>query len=130
MNDGDFFMIYTTYFANLRHFPDTITPIAICGGMPNFFKGPAYKKLAPKHSFFKKWKETCDNDQYIADYNSLILAFLDPAQTVSELKELADTEDIALVCYEKPSDFCHRHLVADWLNANGYRCEEWKRPNN
>ena len=32
--------------------------------------------------------------------------------------------DFALVCYEKPSDFCHRHLVADWLNKNGYDCEE------
>lgn len=32
---------------------------------------------------------------------------------------------IALICYEKPSDFCHRHLVADWLNKNGIPCEEW-----
>ena len=27
-------------------------------------------------------------------------------------------------CYEKPSDFCHRHLVADWLNKNGVECKE------
>ena len=33
--------------------------------------------------------------------------------------------DIALLCYEKPDDFCHRHLVADWLNKNGYKCEEY-----
>ena len=34
--------------------------------------------------------------------------------------------DIALICYEKPSDFCHRHLVAEWLNQNGFKCEEWR----
>ena len=22
---------------------------------------------------------------------------------------------IVLLCYEKPGDFCHRHLVADWF---------------
>ena len=34
-------------------------------------------------------------------------------------------KDVALVCYEKPSDFCHRHLVADWLNKNGFECKEF-----
>lgn len=33
---------------------------------------------------------------------------------------------IALVCYEKPSDFCHRHLVAQWLSQNGFKCKEWR----
>jgi hypothetical protein len=34
-------------------------------------------------------------------------------------------KDIALVCYEKPEDFCHRHLVAEWLKKFGYCCEEF-----
>ena len=33
--------------------------------------------------------------------------------------------DIALICYEKPTDFCHRHLVSDWLNKNGFKCDEY-----
>lgn len=32
---------------------------------------------------------------------------------------------VALICYEKPSDFCHRHLVSDWINLRGIKCEEW-----
>lgn len=31
---------------------------------------------------------------------------------------------IALVCYEKSGDFCHRHIVADWLNQAGYDVKE------
>ena len=27
--------------------------------------------------------------------------------------------DIVLLCYEKPDEFCHRHLVAEWFNRNG-----------
>lgn len=38
------------------------------------------------------------------------------------LKELG--EDAVLLCYEKPGDFCHRHLVSQWLNENGIRCSE------
>lgn len=34
-------------------------------------------------------------------------------------------KDICLVCYERPSDFCHRRLVADWLIENGFKCEGW-----
>ena len=30
------------------------------------------------------------------------------------------------MCYEKPGDFCHRHLVADWLESNfGWRVDEY-----
>ena len=36
-------------------------------------------------------------------------------------------EDIALICYEKPSDFCHRHLVAEWFRNHGHNCEEWTK---
>ena len=31
---------------------------------------------------------------------------------------MVTSDTIALVCYEKPSDFCHRHLVAKWINEN------------
>lgn len=40
-------------------------------------------------------------------------------------KQYGKNKDIALVCYEKPSDFCHRHLVAKWLKENEYNVEEW-----
>ena len=44
-------------------------------------------------------------------------------EVYEELYELADPcglsqYDITLVCYEKPEDFCHRHLIANWFNKN------------
>lgn len=39
--------------------------------------------------------------------------------------ELETDTHICLICYEKPSDFCHRHLVAEWLNECGFECREW-----
>lgn len=119
-------MIYTSYFANLRNIPDTITPIAICGIAPQFYNGLIYKKLAPKYSFFSIWKETHDNDYYIQQFQKLVLDTLNADDVVSELKSLSGTKDFVLLCYEKPSDFCHRHLVAKWLYANGYDCMEFR----
>ena len=118
-------MIYTTYFAKLKKLPEDIVPISICGKAPNSYSGLQYKKLAPKYDFFMKWKETHDNDYYIHCFDSQVLSALDPAQVVGDLVAMAAGHDIALVCYEKPTDFCHRHLVADWLNKNGYKVQEW-----
>lgn len=119
-------MIYTSYFANLRNLPNTITPIAICGKTPDFYQGLTYKTLAPKYSFFKIWKQTGDNNYYTEQYYKLVLNTLNVDEVVNELESLSLTSDIALICYEKPSDFCHRHLVSEWLNHNGYLCEELK----
>ena len=132
-------MIYTSYFANLKSLPENIIPISICGKAPDWYKGLQYKKLAPKYDFFMEWKKNHDNDYYIKCFNEQVLDRLNVVDVVKELDNLlidATTSldytgdsmlvpGIALICYEKPSDFCHRHLVADWLNKNGIPCEEW-----
>lgn len=77
-----------------------------------------------------KWKENHDNNYYIKCFKEQVLNSLEPSEVVMELKHLCDKSmytdiDIALVCYEKPEDFCHRHIVAKWLRAGGYDCKEW-----
>ena len=132
-------MIYTSYFANLRKLPENIIPISICGKAPDWYKGLQYKKLAPKYDFFMEWKKNHDNDYYIKCFKEQVLDKLNVDDVVKELDSLlidvtttlnykVDSmlvPRIALVCYEKPSDFCHRHLVADWFNKNLIACEEW-----
>lgn len=125
-------MIYTTYFAKLKSLPENVIPISICGKAPSWYTGLQYKKLAPKYGFFMKWKETHDNDYYIKHFQKEVLDLLDPFDVVREIEDkitdgriILSPINFALVCYEKPSDFCHRHLVADWLNKNGIPCEEF-----
>lgn len=125
-------MIYTSYFAQIRNFPENLTPISICGKVPNWYGGLQYKKLAPKYGFFMEWKKNHDNDYYIEHFQSEVLAQLNATEVILDLSRLdygfnVGENDIALICYEKPSDFCHRHLVAEWLNKNGFRCEEWRK---
>jgi uncharacterized protein YeaO (DUF488 family) len=88
-----------------------------------------YQKLVPPWYVVKAYKESGNREQYIKDYNRLILSHLDPKQVVEDLKRLAQYQDVALVCYEKSDDFCHRHLVADWLRKAGYDMCEWSESN-
>lgn len=118
-------MIYTTYFSMLRKLPEGIVPIAICGKAPEWYKGLQYKKLAPQYGFFQEWKKTHDNDYYMRRFCEQVLEPLNPDTVVSELLEMANSKDIALVCYEKPTDFCHRHIVRQWLINSGFEAEEW-----
>lgn len=76
-----------------------------------------------------EWKMNHDNDYYIEHFQAEILDRLDATTVIKELNYLVQNvngKDIALICYEKSSDFCHRHLVAEWLNQNGFKCEEWR----
>ena len=117
-------MIYTTYFSNIRNLPSGVIPIAICG-KPDWWEGFKYWPLAPKRSFFLEWKKTGDNDYYIEHYYDEVLNKLDPHKVVEHLYEITRGKDVALVCYEAPDKFCHRHLVAEWLSNNGYQIEEY-----
>lgn len=119
-------VIYTTYFSNIKNLPREIVPIAICGRSPESWKGLEYKRLAPKWEFFKVWKENHDNAYYVTEFRKQVLDKLNPHSVVMELERMSGGNDIALVCYEKPTDFCHRHLVANWLNTFGYNVEEWQ----
>lgn len=120
-------MIYTSYFAKLKELENhNIIPISICSKAPDWYKGLQYKELAPKYEFFMEWKKNHNNDYYIQCFNEQVLKGLNVENVVFQLYSLARAKDVVLICYEKPSDFCHRHLVAEWLRNNGYRCDEWR----
>ena len=110
--------IYTSYYANLKKIPNTIVPISIAGKAPDWYNGLEYKKLAPKYRFFQEWKKNKDNNFYIRHFHDEVLSHLDPNAIYNELSELIGGKDCVLLCYEKSGDFCHRHLVAEWIKLN------------
>lgn len=114
----------TGYFAKLKNYQNAnLTPISIAAKAPIWYKGDEYKKLAPKWSFYSEWKNGShkgDNDYYTKHFKEEVLDKLDPEQVLRELEGFSGVseDNIILLCYEKTGTFCHRHLVADWLNQN------------
>jgi len=110
--------IYTSYFAVLKRILDNIVPISICLKAPPWFKGVQYKTLAPTNDIFSQQKANPDNDLYTARFTSEVLGMLNCEHVVNELTSLSNGNDVVLLCYEKSTSFCHRHLVAGWLNES------------
>lgn len=126
-------MIHTGYFANIKKITFHYIPVSICAKPPKGYKGLEYKKLAPSYSILMEYKRDPDETRYIKRFESEILDKLDPHEVVKDLliltgnnKGLDYSPDIVLVCYEKASDFCHRHLIANWLNEYDYQVKEVK----
>jgi len=82
--------------------------VAISQGVPKWYKGKVYKKLAPSWALVK----VEDEKEYVRRYKYEVLDRLDPAQVLKELGE-----DAVLLCWEKPGEFCHRRIVAEWLEG-------------
>lgn len=107
-------MIYTSYFGNLKRIEN---PLAITARPPVWFKGPNYHKLAPNELLLWDHKNKKINDyEYITLFTKL-LDLLSPREIYNELIETYG-ENVTLLCFEKPPQFCHRHIVAIWLQDN------------
>lgn len=117
-------MIFTTYFAKLPKLPEDIIPISIAVKPPAGYKGLSYSKLFPTEEMVRRYKKTKDEMSYIRYYQNNILNALNPYDVLEDLRKLAGSDKVALVCYEKPGDFCHRHLVAKWLKRIGITVTE------
>ena len=116
-------MIYTSYFSSHKYHPDNGISISRWN---SFWRGPTFKNLAPSEQLLSWWKSLPKpvqempeaQEQYRIIYTEQTLSKISPA----EVAELFDGK--VLLCFEKSTDFCHRHIVADWLRTAGFECEE------
>lgn len=121
--------MWTSYFAKLNRLPKDVIPIAICAKPPNWYGGARYGLLAPPYDVLMGYKRDGDKEKYVREYRKRVLANLNPDRTVDDLFRISGGKAFAMLCFEKPEDFCHRHLVAEWLRENGFEVEEWKENN-
>lgn len=118
--------IFTSYFDRTEK-PriEGLVPIGIAGISPPGFDGLEYKRLAPKRFIYDNYIKSGDEETYSRDYFRHVLDKLNPEQVLKDLENFSGGKDIVLLCYEKPNQFCHRHLVAYWMKSElGIEIEE------
>lgn len=104
--------IYTSYFGNIRKIVGAgLTPISVARWTPRFFNGARLSNVAPTKYMLS---DDCSHEEYLRLYDE-ILRGLDLNLLIAQLRQLSAGRDVALCCYEKPGDFCHRHLLAKWI---------------
>jgi hypothetical protein len=75
------------------------------------FKVRRYPQLIPSRDLFTKYLAGILNEmEYAMEYHRDVLYKLDPVKVFQELGS-----DAVLLCWEPPGKFCHRRLVAAWL---------------
>ncbi len=111
-------MIHTSYFANRKIRELGLRLVAISLSVPIGFKSERYLKLAPTREMISLAHDG-RTKEYTEIYTSEILSELDPVKVYKEL------DGSVLLCWEKAGKFCHRQIVADWLEqATGKRITE------
>lgn len=108
--------MYTANYQSLKNLKPPMTAVSISRGKPRWLKGGwlthlpkgvtgiNYDALAPAAKSLK-----ASDEEYDRAY-AKILAGLDPRKVY---EDLGDTS--VLLCFEKPNEFCHRRIVAEWL---------------
>jgi uncharacterized protein YeaO (DUF488 family) len=111
--------IQTSYFANIHKLKaQGINTISISRKAPEWYTGAQYKALAPNYWLLKQYKDkTIDTENYTNYFYTDVLDKLDPAIVWHDLTQLGNGENIAILCYERPGEFCHRRIVAEWLES-------------
>jgi len=95
-------MITTSNFARSSKHADAV---AISQGVPRWYKGRRYMRLAPPRSLLK----AKDPELFDREYRKQLEA-LDAKQVAADLGPNA-----ILLCWESFNVRCHRRLVAEWL---------------
>lgn len=121
-------MIYTSYYTKMSRLSaeDKIF-LRVSNSQPSWFK----HKTIPCTKFYPEWllvegvkNKTITEDEYKQAY--LLMLNKDPefkSKMQDKLKTLQkDNPDknIVLLCWEAPDKFCHRHILADWLDMGIY----------
>lgn len=117
--------LYTSYFGKKAQLERAgIVPICIALWKPRWYTGIHYLPVAPKAFMLKDDNQT--QQQYIERYQKYVLDTLRVENVVRDIECLSGGRDAALLCYEKPGEFCHRHLLAQWImEQSGVEVTEW-----
>lgn len=113
--------VYTSNYARNGTHPNAI---AISRKPPDWYTGTALPELAPTWEMIMAHKEgNITEMDFISMYVDLLhRQRFDPNKFIEPLPD-----PTFLLCYEKPGDFCHRRVLAEWIELKtGIAIPEWK----
>ena len=106
--------IFTGKYDNCKH--GNLISISGDRGKSVGFEGKVCPALAPKMKFWKVWHDNIgkipeeeNTRYYIEEYYKTVLSKTDI------MKVLENEKDPILLCYEDSDQFCHRHVLADYI---------------
>ena len=123
-------MIYTGYYSKIKEYADLgLTLLSISTTKPEFAKSCIdIPQLFPSNKILWDHKKgKIDEMEYTSKYLDQ-LNELGVDRIIKMIQIFGD--DVVLLCWESPEKFCHRHILADYINKNsGVVVEEFGKEN-
>ncbi|RCJ24392.1 hypothetical protein A6770_28250 [Nostoc minutum NIES-26] len=116
-------MIYTSYYAGKI----LGEAVSISLYPPKGWTGKHLPLFAPTPELLHWWKGSAKDAATQQEYKRQFYEILQSRQQLIQLwvnRHKDNPQDITLCCYEKPTDFCHRHQVGEEVVQN-YLPELW-----
>ena len=111
-------MIYTGYYSKIKEYADSgLTLLSISRTKPEFAKSCIdIPQLFPSNKILWDHKKgKIDEMEYTAKYLDQ-LNELGVDRIIKMIQIFGD--NAVLLCWESPEKFCHRHILADYINKN------------
>lgn len=124
--------IYTSYYAKMRNLNPNFVCVQISTSKPSWFlyAKDSIPELFPGWDLVNGIKTgTITEEQYKREYLER-LSVMDKSYILNRITEISNmngSKDVVLLCYEKPGDFCHRHLVGEWLGIEELDIDKYNR---
>lgn len=124
-------MVFTASFKIIKKL-DNYCQLAVSSGLPSWYNGGRYRKLAPSYEFVKLLKAaqkegTISEDKiekFTAMYYQQTLSKLDPQTVYNELQERSQGFNVVLLSHEASDEFSIRYILKAWFESAGIPCEE------
>lgn len=101
----------TSCFAISGKDPNAVSIARYIDSRYNPYRGKKYLDLAPSPALFKAWKNReLTEQEYEERFYQETLTKTTPQKVLADLGD-----ESILLCYEPPGEFCHRRIVARWL---------------
>lgn len=119
--------LYTSYYARVVRASDDILLIRVSNTVPDWFNREYHTlsvNVFPDWKFINAFKkDEISYETFCAEYRKKIAGTTQPCEILDEIKRLAEEcgkEKVALLCYEKNSNLCHRTELARIIDDGCY----------
>lgn len=123
-------MIFIASFKSIKRLNDCCQ-LAISNGLPDWYTGGRYKKLAPTLKWVRTFKviqstgtiDVKDMELLTGTYYEEVLNKLDPHAVYDELMKISEGRNVVLLSQESSDEFSTRLIVKTWFNKAGIECD-------
>ena len=112
--------IFTSYYARTKNFyVNRWHFVQVSHTYPNWWPIEGIIKLnevVPPWYLVEGIKKGLLTEEYYTESYKNFLSQVDREAVLEKLYGLLKDKNVVLLCYERPTDFCHRHILASWLS--------------